>query len=80
MVSEGLDPGWGDVYTWDTPDQFVDISAVPAGTYDLVERTNPSGRLLVAGPAETCSVTRLRLTDTGVDVTATYAEVPCPPT
>jgi hypothetical protein len=65
-VTEGISPGWGDVYTWDTPDQYIDISSVPPGTYALVEETNPDGSLLVAGPTQTCAVTTLSLTASSV--------------
>jgi len=77
-VDEGITPGWGDVYTWDTPDQYIDITSVPAGTYDLVMETNPLGTLLVAGPAKTCALTRLTLTADSVKAIATQAPIACP--
>jgi hypothetical protein len=78
FVTMGVTPGWGDVYTWDTPDQFIDITNTPAGTYDLVMETNPHGSLLVAGSAQTCSLTRLTLTADAVHVDATQASITCP--
>jgi bifunctional DNA-binding transcriptional regulator/antitoxin component of YhaV-PrlF toxin-antitoxin module len=42
-VTQGITPGWGNVYTWDTPDQFIDVSHVPSGTYWVVEETIPAG-------------------------------------
>lgn len=77
-VLEGISPGWGDVYTWDTPDQYIDVTHMPAGTYDLVERTNPSGVLLVAGPTQTCALTQLKLTATSVTLLSTTDSVTCP--
>ena len=77
-VFEGITPGWGDVYTWDTPDQFIDISNTPPGTYDLVMKTNPNGSLLVAGPQQTCALTTLQLTADGVKVTGTNPSIACP--
>jgi len=77
-VAEGVTPGWGDVYTWDTPDQFIDITNVRPGTYDLVIKTNPTGALLVAGPAQTCSLRRLVLTAHAVRSGSTQASIPCP--
>jgi hypothetical protein len=82
FIQEGITPGWGDVYTGDTPDQFIDVTHVPTGTYDLVEETNPTGHVLVAGPAQTCALTQLHLvagplSDT-VQQLATAASVPCP--
>jgi hypothetical protein len=82
FVSEGMTPGWGDVYTWDTPGQFINVTHIKAGVYDLVEETNPEGRILVAGPKHTCAMTRLRLTigpsfDTAKPL-ATKASIRCP--
>jgi hypothetical protein len=78
-VEMGMSPGWGDVSTWDTPGQFVDISTTPDGVYDVIEKTNPSNTILVAGPQQTCSRTRLRLSATAVEVLGTADAVPCPP-
>ncbi|MBV9254762.1 MAG: hypothetical protein JO054_11050, partial [Actinobacteria bacterium] len=69
-----------DVYTWDTPGQFVDISTTPPGTYDVIEKTNPTGALLVDGPQQTCSRSRLALTADSVKVLSTTNDVPCPTT
>lgn len=78
FIDEGIKPGWGDVYTWDTPGQYIDITTTPDGIYDLVEKTNPTGALLVAGPAQTCSLTQLKLTATSVSVLGTQSSVACP--
>ena len=77
-VIEGISSGWGDVYTWDTPDQYIDITHLPPGTYDLVEETNPAGSLLVSGPAQTCALTRLQLTSASVTLLSTEASITCP--
>ena len=74
-VTMGVSPGWGDIYTWDTPDQFIDISKTPPGTYDIVSIANPVGKLLMAGKVSTCGATRIKLTDTSVKVLK--AGVPC---
>ena len=80
-VTEGITPGWGDVYTWDTPDQYIDVTNVPSGVYDVVEETNPTGAILVAGPAHTCAMTQVRLTVGSPDTVkqlATVPSIPCP--
>ncbi|MDQ1373787.1 MAG: hypothetical protein QOJ09_1125, partial [Actinomycetota bacterium] len=77
-VEMGVTPGWGDVYTWDTPGQFVDISAAPDGVYDVIEMTNPTGHILVSGPQQTCSRTRLSLTADAVKVLSTADVIACP--
>ena len=79
VLEEGLTPGWGDVYTWDTPGQIIDITSLTSGRYVLVERTNPSRTMVVSGAAQTCSATDLTLTDTGVTATAVRSSLPCPP-
>ena len=81
-VTEGITPGWGDVYTWDTPDQYIDITNVPSGIYDVVEETNPTGDLLVAGPPRTCAMSQISLTvatpSDRVQQLGSAASIPCP--
>lgn len=74
-ITMGVSPGWGDIYTWDTPDQFIDITKTPPGVYDVVARANPSGRLLLAGPARPCGATRIQLS--AADVKVLRTNVPC---
>ena len=62
FVTEGMQPGWGDVYTWDTPDQYIDVTNLQSGVYDVVEETNPTGAILVAGPPHTCAMTQIKVT------------------
>jgi hypothetical protein len=45
-VTMGLSSGWGDIYpTW-LPDQFIDITGVPSGTYRLRGVADPSNWFL----------------------------------
>jgi hypothetical protein len=76
----GLNPGWGDVYTWDTPDQFIDVTHVKPGIYDVIIETNPSGLMTVAGPTKNCSRTRIKLTKTAVRQRHSKANARCPHT
>ena len=39
----GISPGWGDIYTWDLPTQYIDISNVPDGIYEVTSTSNPDG-------------------------------------
>jgi hypothetical protein len=77
-IDMGVSPGWGDVYTWDTPGQYIDVTHVGPGVYDIVAKTNPHGDLRVEGPASQCSSTRLKLTASSVKSLDTRANVPCP--
>jgi hypothetical protein len=74
-ITMGLTPGWSDIYTWDTPDQYIDISDTPPGIYDIESRANPARKLVVAGPARPCATTRIKLTDDSVKVID--PDVPC---
>jgi hypothetical protein len=44
----GISAGWGDVYTWDLPAQYIDITTVPDGAYEVVSRSNPDGGILTS--------------------------------
>jgi hypothetical protein len=57
----GISPGWGDVYTWDLPAQYIDVSTVPDGVYQVVSRSNPDGALLMASRREETGITCVRI-------------------
>lgn len=42
---QGVSVGWGDTYYWNYPDQALDISNLPSGTYRLTFIANPAKRL-----------------------------------
>lgn len=74
-ITMGNSPGFGDIYTWDTPDQFIDITKTPPGTYDIVAVANPANRLMLAGNPHPCGATRVQLTKTSVKVLK--SGIPC---
>jgi hypothetical protein len=63
----GISVGWGDIYTWDLPTQYLDVSAVPDGTYEVVSRSNPDGGIRTAGRGHETGVSCVRLTGTRVE-------------
>ena len=67
----GISPGWGDVYTWDLPQQYIDISHVPDGTYEVVSRSNPDGGILTSDRSEETGITCIRIA--GSTVTTLHA-------
>jgi hypothetical protein len=77
-VEMGMTPGWADVYTWDTPSQYIDITNVPPGVYEIVTKTNPGGLLDVAGPTSVCASTRVRITPTDAKELGSDPHAPCP--
>jgi hypothetical protein len=62
-VSEymGISPGWGDVYTWDLPAQYIDVSNVRDGVYEVVARSNPDGGILTSNRDQETGVTCVRI-------------------
>jgi hypothetical protein len=58
----GISPGWGDVYTWDLPQQYIDIShGVPDGVYEVVSRSNFDGGILTSGRGQETGVSCVRI-------------------
>ena len=75
----GISPGWGDVYSWDTPDQYIEITGVPDGLYDVVSTANPDGgileeRGLAGGRGDDTARTRICLKGNTVKVMASGAK------
>jgi hypothetical protein len=68
----GISVGWGDIYTWDLPTQYLDVSAVPDGTYEVVSRSNPDGGILTAGRGHETGVSCIRLAGTRVETLYRY--------
>jgi lysyl oxidase len=62
----GISPGWGDIYTWDLPGQYIDVTNVPDGTYELVSRANPDGGLVEGATGLETGVTCIRISGTTV--------------
>jgi hypothetical protein len=58
---QGINRGWADVYTWDLPGQYIDITNVPDGVYDVVNIVNPFGVLHDMTKANDRAVTRISL-------------------
>lgn len=45
-TSQGLSVGWADIYDRELPDQWIDVTGVPAGEYWLEVVVDPENRLL----------------------------------
>ena len=68
----GISPRWGDVYTWDLPAQYIDISNVPDGVYEVVSRSNPDGALLTSSRARETGITCVRITGSVAETLKTF--------
>jgi hypothetical protein len=64
----GISVGWGDVYTWDLPGQYIDISHVGDGVYEVVSRANPDGGILESAPGLETGITCIRMAGDRVSV------------
>lgn len=69
----GISPGWGDIYTWDLPAQYLDISKVGDGTYELVSRANPDGGIVEAASGLETGITCISIKGNAVTTIKTYA-------
>ena len=58
---QGITPGWGDIYDYYLPDQYIDVFNVPNGDYILENRGDPDGQLVEASERNNCSTIRIRL-------------------
>lgn len=70
----GISPGWGDVYSWDTPDQYIEVTNLPDGVYDVVSTANPDGGILESSRADDSARTRICLRGNTVKVMASGAK------
>jgi len=64
----GISAGWGDVYTWDLPGQYIDIGHLGDGVYEVVSRANPDGALLESAPGLETGITCIRIAGDTVSV------------
>jgi hypothetical protein len=74
----GISPGWGDIYTWDLPGQYLDITNVPDGAYDVVSIANPDCTLLESAPGLEGAATRIRLANGAVTVLGEFGPFAVP--
>lgn len=51
-LSMGISPGWYDIYRWFLPEQTLDASGLPDGTYELVVTIDPDGTLVEGNPLD----------------------------
>jgi hypothetical protein len=68
----GISPGWGDIYTWDLPAQYLDISNVGDGTYELVSRANPDGGIIESATGLETGITCITLKGNSVTVLQSF--------
>jgi hypothetical protein len=65
---QGLTPGWVDVYDFDLPGQYVEVTDLPDGIYALVSRVNPDQHVLEQSARNNVGVAYFSLQDTRLEV------------
>jgi glucose/arabinose dehydrogenase len=58
---QGLSVGWADVYSSDLPDQYLNVTGLPAGTYVLSFTVDPNHQLLELDQTNNVSTVTLEL-------------------
>lgn len=72
----GITPGWYDMYEWFVPDQFIEITDLPEGTYELVSVANPEGTVLESDPDNNAAGVVFEWADGEATVVDTWSKAP----
>jgi hypothetical protein len=67
-LRHGLSVGWGDNYQWSLPDQYIDTTGLPDGTYRLWATTDQANLFLESNDANNSTWADLRIDASGVTV------------
>lgn len=54
---QGIDVGWADVYGWNLADQYIDVTGVPDGVYQIEQIANPNGSVTEVSTADNVATT-----------------------
>lgn len=71
---QGVDVGWADLYGWNLPDQYIDVTNVPNGLYELEQVANPSGSVIEITDANNKASTIICLSGNAVTEVRTAEE------
>ncbi|HVM45441.1 MAG TPA: hypothetical protein VM582_05845 [Candidatus Thermoplasmatota archaeon] len=67
----GVSAGFTDFYGWYLPDQYVDVSGLPDGTYELVTIADGYGTLVESDASDNAGTAVFRMRGDGVEVLST---------
>jgi Lysyl oxidase len=67
-LKTGLSVGWGDNYQWSLPDQYIDTTGLPDGTYRLWATADQANFFLESNDANNSTWADLRIDASGVTV------------
>lgn len=71
---QGIDVGWADLYAWHLADQYIDITGVPDGIYELQQVANPAGSVVEERRADNGASTVICLRGESVSAVTTTAQ------
>ncbi len=72
VSTQGISPGWRDVYSSTLVGQQIPIDGVGNGIYALVVTTDPDGRLYESDDSDNVAAIRVKLTKDGVETLCVY--------
>ncbi len=64
----GVSVGWGDLYSYRLPDQYLDITGLPAGRYRLRALADPAAQFVELDKTNNVTWIDLELTRTTVRI------------
>jgi hypothetical protein len=67
-VTMGLSIGWGDLYNWNLPDQYIDITGLPAGEYSITATADVQRYFVESNETNNSTTAVIRITKKGVQV------------
>ena len=67
-VAMGLSIGWGDLYNASLPDQYIDISGLPAGEYTITATADAQRLFAEVNESNNSTTATIRITKKGVQV------------
>jgi Lysyl oxidase len=77
QTTMGLSVGWGDRYTWNLPDQYIDITGLPPGPYRLLAIADLSNGFRETDAFNNHTWVDLQITEIGVTIES-YGPFPTP--
>ena len=63
LALQGISVGWSDIYSVNTPGQFINVDGLPNGTYCLVGTADPGDKILETDERDNQLRTRIRFGD-----------------
>ena len=66
----GLSAGWGDIYNWNLPDQYIDITGLVSGRYRLVAKADADEWFVESDNSNNVSWVKIQLKSNSVRIVA----------